>query len=164
MKAAIAVFLALVAFTAMTVYAQDPVNPVSPFQNATIEQTEKSIIKALESDSPGLQTSAALTVRELKALMPDRSFSCFVIPLMRLVKDEEGERCPRVVAAIALHELHSARGDYAIAQQAKCTDCSCMKRTCNWLAYYQLLEDHPELARPDVAGLPTMDALLTSAR
>jgi hypothetical protein len=164
MKAAIAVLLALLALIAMTVYAQEPVNPVAPFQNATIEQTEKSIIKALESESPGLQTSAALTVRELKVLMPERSFSCFVIPLMRLVKCEEGERCPRMVAAIALHELHSAIGDYAIAQQAKCTNCPCLKRTCNWLAYYQILEDHPELARPDITGLPTMDALLTSAK
>lgn len=120
--------------------------PANRFQNATIEQTEKSLVQALESNSMGVQLSAAQTVRELKALYPNRSFSMFVIPLMALVKNEEKALCTRVLAAIALHELHSARGDYAIAQIAKFTDCPRLKRTCAWLAYYQWLEDHPDIA------------------
>lgn len=167
MKAVTVVVFGLLAFVATTVCAQDP-DPVSPpavrFQHATIEQTEKSLVAALESPCPNMQVTAALTIRQLKGLMPERSFSCFVIPLMRLVKCEESQRCPRMVAAIALHELHSAIGDYAIARNAKFTKCPCMKRTCSWLAYYQFLEEHPELAHPDVAGLPSMDALFTSAR
>lgn len=88
----------------------------------------------------------------------------FVIPLMQLVKCEDANRCARVVAAITLHELHSAIGDYAIAQQARFTECPCITRTCSWLAYYQILEDHPEYARPDIARLPTMEGLRATAR
>jgi hypothetical protein len=126
--------------------AQDPSVLAGLFKNATLEATEKSLVMALESESPGLQTSAALTVRELKALMPDRSFSCFVIPLMRIVKTEQADRCSRVIAAIALHDLHSAIGDYAIKCAAKFSECDRMKRICTWLAYARLLETHPELA------------------
>jgi hypothetical protein len=67
---------------------------------------------------------------------------------MRIVKDESRPCQARVTAAIALHELHSARGDYAIKQTALFTDCKHTKHVCNWLSYYQYLEEHPELARP----------------
>jgi hypothetical protein len=154
MKAAVLLLLVLALIVPCTMYAQDSTVLASLFKNATIEQTEKSLIMALESESPGLQTSAALTVRELKALMPQRSFSCFVIPLMRIVKTEDGDRCSRVIAAIALHDLHSAIGDYAIARAAKFCDCERLKRTCTWLTYYRLLESHPELARRENANTP----------
>jgi hypothetical protein len=131
--------------------AQDPSTLAGLFKNASIEATEQSLVMALNSESPGLQTSAALTVRELKALMPDRSFSCFVIPLMRIVKTEQADRCSRVIAAIALHDLHSAIGDYAIKCAAKFSECDRMKRICTWLAYSRLLENHPELAPKDNA-------------
>ena len=109
---------------------------------------------ALESESPGLQTSAAITIRELKMMMPERSFSCFVIPLMRIVKTEEADRCSRVIAAIALHDLHSEMGDFAIARASKFCDCDKMKHICTWLTYYRLLENHPELAPNKESGAP----------
>jgi hypothetical protein len=148
MKAAALFVLVLCLIVAPYASAQDPTVPAGLFKNATIEATEKSLVMALESESPGLQTSAAATIRELKAMMPERSFSCFVIPLMRIVKLDDGDACSRVIAAIALHELHSAIGDYAIKRAAKFAECSKLKRICTWLAYYQLLEDHPELAPP----------------
>jgi hypothetical protein len=146
MKPVVLFVLALALIVPCTGNAQDPTILAGLFKQATVEQTEKSLVMALESESPGLQMSAALTVRELKALMPERSFSCFVIPLMRIVKTEEGDRWARVVAAIALHDLHSAIGDFAIARTAKFCECERLKNTCIWLAYYRLLEAHPELA------------------
>jgi hypothetical protein len=152
MKAAVLCILVLALLFPCAGNAQDTTILASLFKHATIEQTEKSLILALESESPGLQTSAALTVRELKTLMPERSFSCFVIPLMRIVKMEEGDRCSRVIAAIALHDLNSAIGDFAISRAAKFSECDRFKRICTWLAYDRLLEEHPELARHEKAG------------
>jgi len=86
-------------------------------------------------------------------MMPERSFSCFVIPLMRILKQDDAEDCSRVVAALALHDLHSAIGDYAIARAAEITGCTRLARTCRWLTYYQLLEDRPEHAPPDASGV-----------
>ncbi len=152
MKTTALFVLVLFMIVAPFAWAQDSTVLAGLFKNATIEATERSLVMALESESPGLQTSAALTVRELKELMPDRSFSCLVIPLMRIVKTEEADGCSRVIAAIALHELHSAIGDYAIKCAAKSCECDKMKRICTWLTYYQLLEDHPELAQREGSG------------
>jgi hypothetical protein len=105
--------------------AKDAGTSAPAFTRATVEQTEKSLVKAL---------------------MPERSFSCFAIPLMRIVKNIDEERCVRLLAAIALHELHSAVGDYAIAREATFADCPKMKHLCKWLTYHQALEDRPELA------------------
>jgi hypothetical protein len=149
MKALTVLFAGAAMLFATSVRAQTNDGSVNRFKNATIEQTEKSLVLALESNSPGVQLSAAQTVRELKALYPSRSFSMFVIPLMALVKNEEESPSTRVLAAIALHELHSARGAYAIAQTAKFTDCARLKHTCEWLAYYQWLDDHPDIAAKD---------------
>ncbi len=120
-------------------------NAPGPFTRATVEQTEQSLVKALESNSPGLQLSAAATIRELKALMPDRPFSCFVIPLMRVVKNENGDRDARIVAAIALHELHSGKGDYAIKSMASSTN-ERFAYICSWLTFNRAKEENPELA------------------
>lgn len=152
MKPLALVVLVLTVLGVTTAWAQVASAPPGLFRNATIEQTEKSLVQALESGIPGMEVSAALTVWQLKKLMPDRSFSCFIIPLMRVLKREDAGRCSRVVAAIALHELHSARGDYAIAQEGEITGCDRLANTCRWLTYYQYLEDHPDVATRDSAG------------
>jgi hypothetical protein len=153
------ILLFAVLFSAGMVLADEPDRSAGLFKNATIEQTEKSIIAALESDSPGRQVGAALAVRELKALMPKRSFSCFVIPLMRVMKTESAHSCSRVVAAIALADLHSERGDFAISRQAHFTGCDKLARACNWLTFYQYAEDHPEIAPREFASARIPDDL-----
>lgn len=110
------------------------------FVNATVEQSEQSLAIALTSNSPGLQTTAAQTVRDLKVLLPARTFSPLVIPLMRLVKDESEETASRVLAALALHDLHSSVGDFAIARTAEFTDSEQLRHLCWWLAHYRLME------------------------
>ncbi len=146
MKSAMFVFV-LVAFAVMTAHAQESKPAAAPFTRATVEQTEKSLINALESNSEGLQISAALTVRELKTMMPERSFSSLVIPLMRIVKDDNASSASRVIAAIALSDLHSAMGDYAISRETNFTGDAALKHACSWLAYNRTIEDHPELAK-----------------
>ena len=151
------VYLCVVLLSEATVLAQEPDRVAGLFKNATIEQTEKSIIAALESNCPGREMGAALTIRELKALMPERSFSCFVIPLMRVMKNESAEHCTRVVAAIALADLHSERGDFAISRQGRFTGCDKLARACRWLTFYQYMEDHPEIAPREFASARVPD-------
>lgn len=120
------------------VYAQDANVPVQRFVNATIDLSEASLFLALHSNSFGVRVSAANTVRELKELYPEHSFSSLVIPLMSIVKDEAEDASSRVVSAVALHELHSAIGDYAIQRTAQFTNNPRVKHICSWLSYYRL--------------------------
>lgn len=149
MRTTAAVLAGLILAASTSVLAQNSQEEPKPFTHATVEQTEMSLVQALQSNSPGLQVTAAATVRELKALMPDRSFSKCVIPLMAIVKNENADRDARIVAAIALHELKSAKGDYAIKSVAKFTDNDRVQYICSWLAYYRAKENTPAFAAKD---------------
>jgi hypothetical protein len=153
MRTLCAVVVGLVILLPSLVRAQESTPPTLRFINSTLEQTEKSLAQALSSNSLQLQATAALTAKELKALYPDYEFSGLVIPLMRIVKDEDITCQARVPAAIALHELHSARGDFAIERTALFTTCKHTQHICNWLTYYQYMEDHPELIVPSKPAL-----------
>jgi hypothetical protein len=135
MKTALALCLGLMVLVAAPVKALDETLPTPRFVNATVDQSEKSLKMALESISAGSQLTAAQTVRELKTLLPNRPFSSLVIPLMRIVKDENCDVHSRVLAAIALHELDSAMGDFAISRTAQFTDSQPVKHVCSWLTY-----------------------------
>jgi hypothetical protein len=124
------------------VYARAGNVPANRFVNATIEQSEQTLCLALQTDSDCLRLSAANTVRQLKDAYPERSFSSLVIPLMRILKDGGAEPACRIVAAITLHELHSAIGDFAISRTAQFTDNPSLQRVCLWLWYYRSLEDN----------------------
>ena len=129
------------------------------FISATVEQSELSLRTALEAPSPGLQLTAANTTHQLKELLPQREFSSLVIPLMRIVKDEQAETSARIVAAIALDGLHSAKGDFAISRTAEFSDNPRVKNTCAWLAYYRKLGEKPIL-RGEVSSLHYSPAYL----
>ena len=111
-------------------YSDDP-----RFTDEKLQAIEKSLQHALESGNFGIQTSAAQVVRDVKALAPRYEFSGLVIPLMRIVKDESAEPAKRILAALALHELGSARGDFAIKRVGELTDVKQLKHICVWLAY-----------------------------
>ncbi|HET6272153.1 MAG TPA: hypothetical protein VFG32_04185 [Bacteroidota bacterium] len=119
---------------------------VQRFINSTVEQSERNLALALSSGSLGLQTTAAQTVRDLKALLPNHSFPLLVIPLMRLVKDENGDAASRILAALALHDLRSAMGDFAIARTARFTECEQLKRLCWWLSRDRVMEEQQTAA------------------
>ncbi len=145
MKALATVLLSLLLVPA-ALFAQDSAKFQLPFQRATPEQTELSLKKALESNSPGLQLSAAQTVREMKRMMPKMSFTSLVIPLMALLKDDKADESVRTIAAMALHDLHSSRGDYAISRLAEDPSSPNIQKICQWLSYYVLKENKPEYA------------------
>jgi hypothetical protein len=125
MKRTMVVLAVMLALFAGRAPAQDTATPsFNPDNKARLDQTKKSLVTALESESPGLQATAAQTVRELKAMLPEESFSLLVIPLMGIVKNGDAQVEARILAALALSDLHSDRGDFAIKMEAKhCESC-----------------------------------------
>lgn len=136
MKATV-ILLGMMVLVPPLIQADDARLPVTRFINATVEQSERSLKQGLESRSVGMQVSAAQTVRELKQLLPGEEFSSLVIPLMRIVRNEDASVASRIVAALALHDLQSERGDYAIKQVARFTGNERVKHVCSWLSYHR---------------------------
>lgn len=153
-------FLGMMVLVTPLVQATDTPRPAGRFINATVEQSEQSLKLALESNSVGLQVSAAQTARDLKALLPREEFSSLIIPLMRIVKNEDAETPCRIVAAIALHNLRSERGDFAIERAAQFTGNERVKHVCSWLSFNRR---HGEGLRPAGAA-PAMKEMLGMIR
>lgn len=108
---------------------------------------ELSLLYALGHTSPGVRSSAAQTIRDLRAIYPDRSFSPFVIPLMRNLRDEDEEDASRILSALALDELHSSVGDFAIKGVAQETDHRQLKHVCAALAQRRVEENQADPPR-----------------
>jgi hypothetical protein len=137
MKKLHAVCVALVIIISPLVGAEEETTLTPRFVRATLEQSEQSLLTGLDGCSDAnMLSSAANTMRQLKELYPERTFTCFVIPLMRIVKDEDLDACTRVTAAIALHSLNSERGDFAIKRAAQFTGSERVRHICTWLTYY----------------------------
>jgi HEAT repeat protein len=100
---------------------------------AKLEQIEESLINAFQSDVPGLQTSAATTLVQVRRRFPNYSWSNSVIPLMRIVNDEKSDSEARIAAALALYDLQTDRGDYSIVQNARFTSDPRVRRICTLL-------------------------------
>jgi hypothetical protein len=111
------------------------------FTKATVERIEKDLIRALESNSPGLQTSAATTLIQMRKLVPNYAWSQSIIPLMRIVNGENYEADARIAAALALYELRTDRGDYSIVRNARFTSNARVKRYCTMLAVNRQFEN-----------------------
>ena len=109
-----------------------------------IDLIEQNIVNALQSGIPGMQADAAQLVRDLRNLRPEQPFSGSVIPLMALLKDEEGETGTRILAALALDQLESEKGHFAVARMASFTSDARVKHVCTWLAYERQTGKHPE--------------------
>jgi hypothetical protein len=105
------------------------------FKGSTVDLIEKSLAMALRTPSPGMQASASQVIRDLKVLLPGQEFSLLIIPLMAIVKDENAETPVRMVAALALHDLRSGKGDFAIQQTARYAKSERLRHLCTWLTY-----------------------------
>ena len=105
---------------------------------------EQNIVNALKSDIPGMQADAAQLVRDLNSFRPEHSFSACVIPLMAVLKNEEGQSGARILAALALDELGSPTGNFAISRVASFTSDPKLKCVCSWLAYERRTGKHSE--------------------
>jgi len=108
-----------------------------------IDQIEQNIVNALQSEIPGMQADAAQLVRDLTSTRPDQSFSSCVVPLMSLLKNEEGDSGVRILAALALDQLDSPKGHFAVARTASYTSDTRLQYVCSWLAYERKTGKHP---------------------
>jgi hypothetical protein len=125
---------------ASVAFASTPPNPSSQFTFTKLQAIEDNLLLCLASEIPGVRASAALTLRQLKAVAPEYSFNRSIIPLMRIVKGEQYDDCSRIAAALALHSLESARGDFAISRTAQFTDAERVKFICGHLAQARITE------------------------
>lgn len=105
------------------------------FSEKHLRMIEASLVNALENPSPAVQASAAKVLKEIKAYASQYSFSRTIIPLMRILKDDEADLQARLSAAVALHVLGSGRGDFAISREALFTDVPRVKTLCSWLTH-----------------------------
>jgi hypothetical protein len=130
--------LALLASTlliAVPCAAQDPtgsegVAKAQKFTEEKIALIEDNLVKDLESPIPGVVIGGTQTVREMKKAVPTHDFSKLIIPLMRIVKDEESDRAARILAALALDEIDSERGNFAISREAEMSQDDVFKSLC----------------------------------
>lgn len=133
----------MISCTALNVFAASPPGRLSEIPESSIARIEANLLSALKSENPGLQTSAAIILRQVKCLVPDYKFNNLIIPLMGIVKDESSENTLRITAALALHDLKSGRGDFAIKRTAQFTDCEKIKQICTALAWQRERNETP---------------------
>jgi len=105
-----------------------------------VERIEKDLINAFRSDIPGLQTSAATTLLQVRKEVPEYSWSKCIIPLLRVVNDENSNPDARIAAALVLYELKSSHGNFSIVQNARFSSNARVKRFCSMLAAYHRLD------------------------
>ena len=117
---------------------------ISTLSQQKFDVIEQNIVNALRSDVPGMQADAAQLVRDLNNARPDISFSTCVVPLMAVLKNEEGESAARILAALALDQLDSPMGHFAVSRTASFTSDSRLAYVCGWLAYERKTGKHPE--------------------
>lgn len=115
------------------------------FKGSTVDAIEKSLAMALRTPSPGMQASASQVVRDLRILLPDQDFSLLIIPLMAIVKNEDAETPIRMIAALALHDLKSGKGDFTIRQMAQFAGNERLKHLCSWLTYERHKQNSPSI-------------------
>lgn len=143
-RSTISILAALLLVAAITATAATKTDEVW-FKGSTVDAIEKSLAMALRTPSPGMQASASQVVRDLRVLLPDQDFSLLIIPLMAIVKNEDAEASIRMVAALALHDLKSGKGDFAIQQMARFTRSERLKHLCSWLTYERLQQNSPAI-------------------
>lgn len=105
-----------------------------------VERIEKDLINAFQSNIPGLQASAAITLLQVRRVVPEYDWPSSIITLMRIVNVENSSADTRIAAALALHELRTDCGDYSIVLNARFTSDRRVKRVCSMLAAYRLSE------------------------
>ncbi len=137
----VAVGFVAVFLTANISLAKGTKNRDTRFTDDKLKRIEKNLVFAMESSIPRLQASAAMVLKQVKEAVPEYEFSSAVIPLMRMLKDEDKETNVRIAAALTLQYLKSSRGDYAIKRTVQFSDVGRVRHICSWLTYQRLKED-----------------------
>ncbi len=99
-----------------------------------LSMIEENLVADLESPNIGVSIGGAQTVREMKQHVPDYDYSKIIIPLMRIVKNEDADRAARILAALALHDLNSERGNFAISREGEMSKDEIFRSFCANLA------------------------------
>ncbi len=110
------------------------------FQKEHMKESEESLLQAIQSNSIELQQSGIQAVRELEQLDPVYPFTLLVGPLSEKLKDENADGTVRMLAALALDELHSDAGDDVIRSVAQVSADTGLKNLCNALLVRSWLE------------------------
>ncbi len=122
------------------------------FTDLKLHEIETNLILALQNGYPEMQASAAQTLRELKMYNPEYSFSRSVIPLMKIAKSERDSTSARLCAILALFDLKSGRGDFAIQMTGKFSDNRKVRELCTWLTYVRQHEGEDITGGPVPSG------------
>lgn len=125
-------------------FARESDDYIGSLPQQRIDLIEQNIVNALQSDVPGMQADAAQLVRDLRSLRPEQSLAGCVIPLMAIVKNEQTESGARILAALALDQLESPMGHFAISRMASFTSDPKLKHVCSWLTYERKTGRHTE--------------------
>jgi hypothetical protein len=134
--------LLLVAGAWGVMVANDASAPKIVLTQEKLRLIEQNLMIGLESNIPTLQASAALVLHQVKEIAPGYGFSRCIIPLMRLVRTENYDATVRMAAALALHELRTAQGDFAISRIAKFEDNPRVKKLLQAMAYERGLQSN----------------------
>ena len=138
MKATI--FLIVFVFFSMPVFADDGEQYVRDLSEKRLGMIESNLKTSLDNDSPYVLASASQVISDLKRLRPEQSFSELIIPLMAIVKNKNIRQGARISAARALHDLQSAKGDFAIKRVALFTEDSLIRHVTAWLTYERMTQ------------------------
>ena len=95
-------------------------NDFSSFSVEEKERIEENLLQGVTSGNLGLQTSSAYFLGELKS---DKA----IIPLMSLVRTGNSEEA-KIIAAVSLYKIESARGMYLVKQLSKHEENEMVKR------------------------------------
>ena len=128
--------IAILFFFANTLsYTQDRPTRFSEQHNSqtlkdNLDNIETMLLQHLQNDSSDTKLTAVQTFREIEQIFPTRSFSSFIVPLKEIVENEELDVQLRIIAVIALDELHSNIGDQAIYEMASNSMNESVKNVC----------------------------------
>jgi hypothetical protein len=139
--------LALVLFVSESGQAQKPTSRVEKQHHATtfikshLKQTEDRMLSALNApfENEGLN-GPLQTVRDLEQLFPDYPFEKLLVPLENILKNEQADPTSRMLAALAIDELHSDAGDSVIKNVAEKLENTEVKLLCKALLFNAKLE------------------------
>ena len=98
-----------------------------------LPQTEQNTVSTLKDGNLSAQCQALQNVRELEQMFPEYPFTKLLAPLEGIVKDEHADNKMRMLAALALDELHSDAGDQIIQQVASAPGDASVQTLCSAL-------------------------------
>ncbi len=101
--------------------------------NRNLENSEKTLLSAIESDNLGLSISSIQILGELNS-------NDAVLPLMKLLHNSENLET-RIAASLALYKIGDKRGIYALKMAAKHDNSDRVRKMCSNFYTQYLLEN-----------------------